>query len=170
MSGSGCRRGPAASPNAVCVGGEPLAQAAEATVPGACSTARHPEVPLTATFTGAPAEHDGTSPFELRFRLSAAPAGLSYRTVQSGLFDVSGGTIGRAWRLQRGNDTGWGLRIEPSGFGDVTLALRATTDCAGTPGVCTSDGRDARGRAPGDHRRPGHARRSPMRRSTKPRA
>ena len=128
-------------PNAVCIGGAPLAQAAEATVPGASSTAPPPEVPLTASFSGAPAEHDGTGPFELQFRLSEAPAGLSYRTVQSGLFDVSGGTIGRAWRLQRGNDTGWGLRIEPSGFGDVTLALRATTDCAGTPGVCTSDGR-----------------------------
>ena len=119
-------------PNAVCIGGRPLAQAAEATVPG---------VALTASFSNVPPEHDGTSPFELRFRLSAAPAGLSYRTVRNGLFDVSGGTIGRAWRLQRGNDTGWGLRIEPSGFGDVTLAVRATTDCAGTPGVCTSDGR-----------------------------
>ena len=127
--------------NAVCVGGQPLAQAAEATVPGATSTEPPPEVPLTASFSGAPAEHDGTSPFELRFRLSAEPAGLSYRTVQSGLFDVSGGTIGRAWRLQKGNNAGWGLRVEPSGLGDVRLALRATTDCAGTPGVCTSDGR-----------------------------
>ena len=52
-----------------------------------------------------------------------------------------GGTIGRAWRLQKGNNAGWRLRIEPSGFGDVTLGLRATTNCAGTPGVCTSDGR-----------------------------
>ena len=128
-------------PNAVCIGGAPLAQAAEATVPGASSTAPPPEVPLTASFSGAPAEHDGTGPFELQFRLSEAPAGLSYRTVQSGLFDVSGGTIGRTWRLQRGNDTGWGLRIEPSGFGDVTLTVRATTDCAGTPGVCAPDGR-----------------------------
>ena len=132
---------PCDQPNAICVGGEPLAQAAEATVPGASATAPPPEVPFTASFSGAPAEHDGTSLFELEFRLSAEPAGLSYRTVQSGLFDVSGGTIGRAWRLQKGNDAGWGLRIEPSGFGDVTLALRATTDCAGTPGICTSDGR-----------------------------
>ena len=88
-----------------------------------------------------PSEHDGTSPFELRSRLSEASAGLSYRTVQNGLFDVTGATIGRAWRLQKGNNQGWGLRIEPSGPGDVTLALRATTDCAGTPGVCTPDGR-----------------------------
>ena len=119
-------------PNAVCVGGRALARAAEATVPG---------VPFTASFSNVPSEDDGTSPFELEFRLSTEPAGLSYRTVQNGLFDVSGGTIGRAWRLQKGNNAGWGLRIEASGFGDVTLTLRATTDCAGTPGVCTSDGR-----------------------------
>ena len=98
-------------------------------------------MPLTASFSGAPAEHDGTASFELRFRLSEEPAGLSYRTVHNGLFDVSGGTIGRAWRLQKGNNAGWGLRVEPSGFGDVTLVVRATTDCAGTPGVCTFDGR-----------------------------
>ncbi len=119
-------------PNAVCIGGQPLAQAAEATVPG---------VPFTASFSNMPSEHDGTSPFELEFRLSTEPAVLSYRTLQNGLFDVSGVPIGRAWRLQKGSNAGWGLRIEPSGFGDVTLTLRATTDCAGTPGVCTSDGR-----------------------------
>ena len=96
---------------------------------------------LTASFLAVPPEHDGTSPFELEFRLSEEPPGLSYRTVHNGLFDVSGGTIARAWRLQKGSNAGWGLRVEPSGFGDVTLALRATTDCAGTPGVCTSDGR-----------------------------
>ena len=130
-------------PNAVCIGGRPLEQAAQATIPGTASVEPPPppEVPLTASFSGAPAEHDGTGSFELRFRLSEEPSGLSYRTVQSGLFDVSGGTIGRAWRLQKGNNAGWGLRIEPSGFGDVTLGVRATTDCAGTPGVCTSDGR-----------------------------
>ena len=61
--------------------------------------------------------------------------------MRNGLFNVSGGTIGRARRLQKGNNEGWGIRVEPSGFGDVTLTVRATTDCAGTPGVCTSDGR-----------------------------
>ena len=130
-------------PNAVCIGGRPLEQAAQATIPGTAPVEPPPppEVPLTASFSGAPAEHDGTGSFELRFRLSEEPSGLSYRTVQSGLFDVSGGTIGRAWRLQKGNNAGWGLRVEPSGFGDVTLTLRATTDCGGTPRVCTSDGR-----------------------------
>ena len=132
---------PCGKANAACIGGRPLEQAAQATIPGTAQVEPPPPVPLTASFSGAPAEHDGTGSFELRFHLSAEPAGLSYRTVQNGLFDVTGATIARAWRLQRGNDAGWGLRIEPSGFGDVTLALRATTDCAGTPGVCTADGR-----------------------------
>ena len=127
-------------PNAVCIGGRALAQDAEVMVSGTSSTQPPPEVPLTASFSGAPAEHDGTGSFELQFRLSEEPAGLSYRTVHNGLFDVTGASIGRAWRLQKGNNAGWGLRVEPSGFGDVTLTLRATTDCAGTPGVCTSDG------------------------------
>ena len=128
-------------PNAVCLGGRTLAQDAEAMVSGTSSTPPPPEVPLTASFSGAPAEHAGGGSFELQFRLSEEPAGLSYRTVGSGLFQVTGASIGRAWRLQRGDNTGWGLRVEPSGFGDVTLTVRATTDCAGTPGVCTSDGR-----------------------------
>ena len=130
---------PCGKPNAICIGNRPLRQAAQTTIPGIVVTV--PLMPLTASFSGTPTEHDGTSPFELQLRLSEEPAGLSYRTVQSGLFDVSGGTIGRAWRLVRGNNAGWGLRVEPSGLGTTTLVLRATTDCAGTPGVCTSDGR-----------------------------
>ena len=157
------------TPNAVCIGGRALAHAAAATVPGTSSTPPPPEVPLTASFSGAPAEHDGTGSFELRFRLSEEPAGLSHRAVQNGLFGVSGGTIGRAWRLQKGNNEGWGLRIVPSGFGDVTLVLRATTDCAATPGVCTSDGR----MLGAGSRRPSPARprsRSPTQRSGRARA
>ena len=118
--------------NAICVGGQPLDKAVSTTVRGA---------PFTAAFSGAPVEHDGTSPFELEFRMNAEPVGLSYRTVQNGLFDVVGGSITRAWRLVKGNNEGWGLRVEPSGFGDVTLRVRATTDCAGTPGICTASGR-----------------------------
>ena len=102
---------PCGKPNAICIGNRPLRQAAQTTIPGIVVTV--PLMPLTASFSGTPTEHDGTSPFELQLRLSEEPAGLSYRTVQSGLFDVSGGTIGRAWRLVRGNDTGWGFVSSP---------------------------------------------------------
>ena len=73
--------------NAVCAGGRALANAVSATVPG---------VPFTASFSGVPAEHDGATVFDMRFHLSEEPvASLSYRTVQNGLFDVTGGSIGK---------------------------------------------------------------------------
>ena len=122
--------------NAICIGGQPLANAVSTTVPHDAAVA-----PLTASFSGAPSEHDGTSAFELEFALSEAPAGLSYKTVHNGLFDVIGGRIARAWRLTGGQNKDWGLRVEPAGFGAVTLTVRATTDCTGTPGVCATDGR-----------------------------
>ena len=119
-------------PNAICVDNQPLTAPISATVQG---------VPLTAQFRNVPQEHDGETPFEIQLVLSEEPAGLSYRTVHNDLFDVSGGHIVRAWRLTKGNDTGWGLKVEPSGFADVSLRVRATTDCNALPGVCTTDGR-----------------------------
>ena len=119
-------------PNAVCIDNQPLTEAVSATVQG---------VPLTAQFRNVPEEHDGETPFEIEFVLSEEPAGLSYRTVQGDLFDVNGGHLVRAWRLEKGNDTGWGLKVEPVGFEDVSLEVRATTHCDALPGVCTADGR-----------------------------
>ena len=118
--------------NAVCLDGGTLAQAVSATVAG---------VPLTASFSQAPAEHDGTNAFELRFQLSTEPATISYVTVRDSLFEVTGGTIGNASRLVRNRNRGWTLKVAPSGFGDVTLRLRATTSCDTPPGICTPDGR-----------------------------
>ena len=125
--------------NAICIGEQALANAVSATV--AHGEEEGAVVPLTASFSGTPSAHDGTSAFELEFALSEAPAGLSYQTVHNGLFEVTGGSIARAWRLTKGQNKDWGLRIEPASFGAVTLTVRATTDCAGTPGVCATDGR-----------------------------
>ena len=122
--------------NAVCVGGSPLGEAVSATVPG---------VPFTASFSAVPAEHDGATAFDIRFHLSAEPAGLSYRTVQNGLFDVTGGSIEKASRLVAGKNNGWTLRILPSGSGDVTVRVKGTSACDTAPGVCTADGRKLAG-------------------------
>ena len=54
---------------------------------------------------------------------------------------MSGGHIVRAWRLERGASSRWGLKVQPDGFADVGLEVRATTDCNALPGVCTTDGR-----------------------------
>ena len=117
---------------AVCANGKPLAQAVSATVT---------RVPLTASFAQVPAEHDGTNGFELRFELSEEPADVSYVTVRDALFAVTGGSIANASRLVQGKNRGWKLKVTPSGLGDVTLRLEATTSCDALPGVCTSDGR-----------------------------
>ena len=118
--------------NAVCAGTRALARAATATVRG---------VPFTASFSGVPAEHDGATAFDIRFHLSVEPANLSYRTVQNGLFDVTGGSIEKASRLVAGKNNGWAVRILPSGLGDVTVRVNGTTACDTAPGVCTADGR-----------------------------
>ena len=100
-----------------------------------------PETALIASFSQVPAEHDGASKFSVRFHLSEEPDGLSHRTVHDGLFDVTGGQIVKAKRLTRGKNNGWHLDIVPSGFDDVILRVKETTDCTTKPGVCTADGR-----------------------------
>ena len=122
--------------NAVCAGTRALASAATATVRGR---------PFTASFSGVPAEHDGATAFDIRFHLSVEPAGLSYRTVHNGLFDVTGGRIEKANRLVAGKNNGWNVRIAPSGLGDVTVRVKGTSACNTAPGVCTADGRTLAG-------------------------
>ena len=73
------------------------------------------------------------------------PAGLSYRTVHNGLFDVTGGRIEKANRLVAGKNNGWNVRIAPSGLGDVTVRVKGTSACNTAPGVCTADGRKLAG-------------------------
>ena len=118
--------------NAVCIGGRALAEAVEAAVPG---------VPLTASFTQAPAAHDGSNGFDLHMEFSHEPNSFSYRTVRDALFDVAGGRIGRVWRREPGNNRLWGITVVPDGPDAVTLAARAATECGVQHAVCDADGR-----------------------------
>ena len=124
--------------NAVCIEGEPLDEAAQAMVPG---------TPLTAQFTQAPETHDGSNAFEVDMDFSHEPAGFSYRTVRDALFDVEGGRIERAQRRERGRNRLWRIRVVPETSGDVTLAVRATTDCAAPYAACGANGRKLAGNA-----------------------
>ena len=117
--------------NAVCVGGQALAEAVKATVPGRYFTGR---------FTQAPEEHDGSS-FLLHFEFSSEPKGFSYRTVQGGLFDVEGARIEKARRLERGRNLRWQLTIAADDEGDVTLAARETAECGLSHAACDAEGR-----------------------------
>ena len=97
--------------------------------------------PITARFTKVVDEHGGSGTFLLRFAFSHEPAGYSYKTVHNHLFDVTGGAIERARRLVQGSNLGWELRVAPSGFGEVALSARATTDCAAAHAACDAVGR-----------------------------
>ena len=132
--------------NAVCFDNRPLARDATAAVPGVPVVPVVPVVPFTASFAGAPAEHDGDRAFKVKFHLSLAPATLSsYATVRDSLFDVTGARIVKARRLTPRKNQNWELTVAPGGLADVTLRLKATTDCGSPPGVCTADGRKLSG-------------------------
>ena len=118
--------------HAVCIGGRALAEAVEAVVPGP---------PITAQFTQAPQAHDGSNTFELQFEFSHEPKKFSYRTVQGALFDVEGGRIEKARRLEKGRNLRWEMTVVPEGDGAVTLTARATTDCAAAHAACDAGGR-----------------------------
>ena len=61
-----------------------------------------PATPLTAAFGKVPAEHDGSSTFDLELHFSEAPKGLSYRTLRgNAFFNISNGTVTKAKRLKK---------------------------------------------------------------------
>ena len=89
--------------------------------------------PLTATFSGVPAEHDG-SEFTFALTFSEDVAGLSYLTVRDVALSASGGTVQRARRQQQGRNQGWTIHVEPDSHAAVTVRLPAGS-------VASSDGR-----------------------------
>ena len=96
------------------------------------AVARAPE-PLTATFSGVPAEHDG-SEFTFALTFSEDVAGLSYLTVRDVALSATGGTVRRARRQQQGRNQGWTIHVEPDSHAAVTVRLPAGS-------VAISDGR-----------------------------
>ena len=97
--------------------------------------------PITASFTKMVDEHRGSGTFSLRFAFSHEMPEYSYRTVHRHLFDVTGGTIKRTRRLVPGSSLSWEIAVAPQGFDPVTLAARATTDCAAEHAACDPFGR-----------------------------
>ena len=106
--------------------------------------APQPATPLTAAFGKVPAEHDGSSAFDLELHFSEAPKGLSYRTLSgNSFFNVTNGTVTKAKRLKKKDNSGWRITVEPASDADVTIGLLPalpTADCAEAAVVCTADG------------------------------
>ena len=101
---------------------------------------------LTAWFQNVPDTHDGSSVFtiELAFSEAVFDGTESFdrnQAVQDAL-QVTGGAVAGRRRVAPTVYDRWILRIRPSGDGDVTVRLPATTGVCGTAGaICTPDGR-----------------------------
>ena len=107
---------------------------------------RHaPGTGLTASFENAPASHDGATIFTIELAFSEAvfngdePFDKNQRI--SDAVAVTNGVLKGRRRVNPQEYDRWILRIEPSGHGDVTLRLPATTGGCSAPGaICTPDG------------------------------
>ncbi|MCY4377255.1 MAG: cadherin-like beta sandwich domain-containing protein, partial [Spirochaetaceae bacterium] len=96
--------------------------------------------PLTAQFVGMPLTHDGESQFDFELRFSAEPE-VSFRTLRDSAFEVSGGSVLGAGRLDRPSNVRWRIRVQPASDADVVLVLPATGDCGAANAICTEDDR-----------------------------
>ena len=129
---------PCAETNAICVDGAALGAAATARIAYAAPPVT--QTPLTASFTGMPAGHNGGA-FTFELALSEDVRGLGYERVRDSALTVSGGTVTGARRLVRGENRRWEVRVNPGGLGEVTVALAATQDCAASGAICTPEGK-----------------------------
>ena len=92
--------------------------------------------PLTASFSGVPAEHTGEE-FTFALTFSEDVAGLSYLTLRDVALSATGttgGKVQRARRQQQGSNQGWTIHVEPESHTAVTVRLPAGS-------VESSDGR-----------------------------
>ena len=94
--------------------------------------------PLTASFQNLPWSHDG-NPFTFRLSFSEAPD-VSYQVLRDEAFDVTGGAVRRARRVD-GRDDLREIHVEPDSQVAVTIRLPETTNCDAYGAICTGDGR-----------------------------
>ena len=122
-------------------GGTALAEVpAAATIPGPGGPAEPEGPPLTASFEGAPAEHDGERAFTFRIAFSERVGWMNGRRLREDVVAVSGGRATSAGRVDRRRDL-WELTVEPDSPADVTVTLATGAACRTPAAVCTSDGR-----------------------------
>ena len=99
--------------------------------------------PLTVSVTAAPpSTHDGLADFTFEIEFSDEPEpSFSYTTLRDHAFNVTGGTVTKAGRLDAPSNIGWRITVQPHSTGDVTIVLPVTTDCGALWPICTEDGR-----------------------------
>ena len=99
-----------------------------------------PPEPLTASIENAAASHDGESEFTFDLRFSE-DFPISYKKLRDHAFEVTGGTVKKAKRLEQGSNIGWRITVKPDSDGEVGIVLPETTDCDAQGAICTGDGR-----------------------------
>ena len=122
---------PCGEPGAICTAdGRALSEGISTTVEG-------PEAPppLTASFEGMPAAHDGAGAFRFRVAFSEN-IGISYRSLREDAFTVSGGRVTRGRRVDDRRDL-FEMTVEPDGEGEVTVTLPAGRECGVSGAICT---------------------------------
>ena len=97
--------------------------------------------PLTASFHGLPAEHDGRKLFAFEIRFSEEFRGLRLAAFKAGALQVTGGRLVDAKRTVAGQNRSVTVRVRPTSFEDMEISLPATADCSAPAAICTKDGR-----------------------------
>ena len=96
--------------------------------------------PLTATLDSVPGSHDGSTEFTFELHFSEEFE-LSYLVLRDQAFTVTGSTVTKATRVDKGFNIKREIHVQPDGDGAVTIVLPVTTDCADDGAICTVDGR-----------------------------
>ena len=94
---------------------------------------------LTGELRDGPMTHNGVDAFTLRAAFSE-PIAIGYKTLRDHSFDVYGGSITKARRVNSRRDL-WELTIAPNSSGDILVTLGAGRTCAVQGAVCTKDRR-----------------------------
>ena len=100
--------------------------------------------PLTASFHGMPASHDGSTPFAFELRFSEEVP-VSYVTLRDSAATVTNGQVTQARRLNSSSNLRWELTVDPTSTEDITIVLAGGRACDTAGAICTSDGRPLTG-------------------------
>ena len=114
-------------------------EVAEAEEDGEAEGDGEADTPLTVSVENPPASHNGTDAFTFEIRFSEEFA-LSYKTLRGHAFNVTGGEVEKAQRMDKPSNIRWLITVEPDGNGAVSVVLPVTTDCDAQGAICTNDG------------------------------
>ena len=94
-------------------------------------------VPVTASFSNMPAEHNGGEfTFDLSFSENVA---AGYARIRDHAFSVNGANIKKAQRKTQGSNQNWTVTVDPTGNGGVSITLPETTNCTRIQPVDATD-------------------------------